>query len=404
MNPRVLLALLLAAAVGVAVALPPRASAVPVFARKYGFTCTMCHSNMPRLNDFGVRYRANGYRLPGGENEERTVLETPTPLALRTSGGYVGVSHNQAAGMPDLSDFKVFGLDLLSAGLLGRSIGYFMVYTPQIAEDRGVEAQEGRLEMASVVFSDIACSPWLNLRVGRYEPAYVGFSVKRQLSVNTPEIYDAAFPGGIAVSETQSGVELSGHGRSPFSYAAGVVGGGRTNSSIDSPGDVYGRASWVFGTGEGQTAGQRIGMIGYLGQARPESGPDRPRKSFYRAGADASLNMPMVNLALQWTYASDDELLWSSLGATEKVNWWGGFGEISVMPRVDLVGFARVDVVDMPKILDQDVTRLTAGGRYYFEDNVALHTEFSYRKVKATAAGLSDPKEASITTRVDFAF
>ena len=33
------------------------ALAVPVFARKYGFNCTMCHSNVPRLNDFGQRYR-----------------------------------------------------------------------------------------------------------------------------------------------------------------------------------------------------------------------------------------------------------------------------------------------------------------------------------------------------------
>ena len=36
------------------------ASAVPVFARKYGFNCTMCHSDVPRLNDFGQRFRMNG--------------------------------------------------------------------------------------------------------------------------------------------------------------------------------------------------------------------------------------------------------------------------------------------------------------------------------------------------------
>jgi hypothetical protein len=64
------------------------ALAVPVFARKYGFNCTMCHSNVPRLNDFGQRYRMNGYRLPGLVNVEKTVLETPAPVALRTNAGY----------------------------------------------------------------------------------------------------------------------------------------------------------------------------------------------------------------------------------------------------------------------------------------------------------------------------
>ncbi len=56
---------------------PAPAGAVPVFARKYGLNCTNCHSAFPRLNDWGQRFRANGYRLPGRENEEKTVLERP---------------------------------------------------------------------------------------------------------------------------------------------------------------------------------------------------------------------------------------------------------------------------------------------------------------------------------------
>ncbi len=42
-----------------------QAKAVPVFARKYNTTCFTCHTTPPLLNDFGLRFQANGYQLPG---------------------------------------------------------------------------------------------------------------------------------------------------------------------------------------------------------------------------------------------------------------------------------------------------------------------------------------------------
>jgi hypothetical protein len=381
--------------------LPQEAHAVPVFARKYGFNCTMCHSNYPRLNDFGQRYRANGYRLMDRENEDRTVLQSPAPVAFRTSAGYNGTTYNKEAGLDCVSDFTLNGLDLLSAGLLGRNIGYLLVYLPQIEAARGVAGQEGTLEMASVVFSNLG-SPWLNLRVGRFEPAYVAFSVKRELSVAPQEVYDVGFPDGPAWSETQTGLEMSGHGSAPLRYAIGVVDGSATNRTIDSPADVYGRLACVLGPGEGQTAGQRIGLSGYLGQARPSGGQGK-RESFLRLGADASLNASVVNLAAQFHYGSDPKELWPGLGATKDVTWWGALGELTLMPRTDMVGFARFDYVDMPKINDEDVTRLTAGARYYAEDNVAIHGEVSHRILKAIDPEATDLKETSVTVRVDVA-
>jgi hypothetical protein len=400
MRARSLWTLLLLAGILVA-AWPGRAAAVPVFARKYGFQCTMCHSNMPRLNDYGTRYRMNGYRLPGRENEEKTVLQSPAPVALRTSVGYVGVSRNDAAGGDCESDFRLNGLDLLSAGTLGRKIGYFMVYVPQIAEARGVAPQDGSLEMASVVFSDVAGS-WLNLRAGRFEPAFVPFSVKRQLGFTPYEVYDYSFPAGPVLSETRSGLEAAGYGRGGFQYAAGVVTGSETNRAYDTPCDLYARAAYVVGAGEGQTAGQRIGLVGYLGQARPaaELVGSTSLESFSRAGVDASLNVAHVNLALQYLWSHDDAALW---GAGDAVEYSGGFAELSVLPLVNLVGFARFDMVQAPDVDGHDVLRWTAGGRYYAVDNVALHLEGSYRQLKDVTP-TDDATESSVTARVDFAF
>jgi hypothetical protein len=380
---------------------PAKSAAIPVFARKYGFNCTMCHSAFPRLNDFGTRYRQNGYQLPNREHDEKTVLESPTPFAMRLSAGYTSERYTHVSDAEDTRGFMMNGLDLLSAGLLGRNIGYFLVYTPEIAESRGVEGQTGSLEMASVVFSNIG-SPWLNVRVGRFEPAYAAFSVKRHLTFSPYDIYEYGAPSGLAFSETQEGIELTGNNRSggmSFGYAAGYVNGSATNRRDDDPVDFYVRATAVYGPGEGQTAGQKIGVTGYFGKARPDTGLSDCQSEFMRIAADASLNFRQVNLALQYLYGKDDRELWHM---ADDVAFSGGFAELSVMPMTSLVAFGRFDLIRNPDVDDQDITRWTGGMRYYFVNNCALHLEYS-RLTQDVAMG-DDPIVDGIMARVDFAF
>ncbi|HUU01241.1 MAG TPA: hypothetical protein VM425_07380 [Myxococcota bacterium] len=360
--------------VGVLIWLASPVGAVPIFARKYGFNCSMCHSNYPRLNDFGQRYRQNGYQLPGREGDEKTVLESPPPIAARTS---LGFNVQQAAGKEqDLNQFQLNGLDLLSAGLVYRNIGYMVVYLPPIPAFRGVTDQAGALEMASVVFSNVA-SPWLNVRVGRFEPALVAFSAKRQLTASPYEAYELAFPSGSPLSETQEGIEVTGHGGG-FEFAFGWLNGSATNRVDDIPSDVYLRIAKVFGQGEGQTAGQRIGLFGHFGQARPDPTlSDKVRQPLFRGGLDASLNLGDFNLSLQFLLGQDDRDLW---GSRDNILSYGGFAELSFLPATDWVVLARYDGLKLPGELDVgSINRMTAAVRYYIWDNLALHLEYSYR-------------------------
>jgi hypothetical protein len=50
-------------------------SALPAFARKYQTSCYTCHSGFPTRNAFGEAFRNNGYRWPGGEEEEHVKQE-----------------------------------------------------------------------------------------------------------------------------------------------------------------------------------------------------------------------------------------------------------------------------------------------------------------------------------------
>jgi hypothetical protein len=51
------------------------ASAIPAFARKYGTSCYTCHSGFPSRNAFGEAFKNNGYRWPGGEDEDKAKQE-----------------------------------------------------------------------------------------------------------------------------------------------------------------------------------------------------------------------------------------------------------------------------------------------------------------------------------------
>ena len=44
--------------------------AIPAFARKYQTSCYTCHSGFVTRNSFGEAFRNNGYRWPGGDDEE----------------------------------------------------------------------------------------------------------------------------------------------------------------------------------------------------------------------------------------------------------------------------------------------------------------------------------------------
>jgi hypothetical protein len=373
------------------------ANAIPSFARKYGFNCTMCHSNYPRLNDFGQRYRQNGYQLPGREADEKTVLQTTTPFSARITGGYDYDKFENTPGAENIKQFRITSVDVLSGGLFARNIGYLVVWPPKIEGSSGIAAQPGIVEMGNVIFSKLARDRG-SIRAGRFEPAYAAFSVKRRLSFAPYEIYDFTFPGGIAFSDTADGIELADRSGRGMNYAAGWINGSSSDRLDDSPQDFYLRAAKVFGPGEGQTAGQRLGLVGYFGKARPLSGGSR--EGFNRIGIDGSANFDHWNVAIQLLRGADDHALW---GTASDIDFSGGFVEGSYLPTTKFVGFARYDWVNTPGEIDQDVRRWGFGGRYYFVDQLAAHLEYSHRRQDdLTEAG--DATEKFFFGGLDLAF
>jgi len=59
---------------------PPEAHATPQFARQTGRNCNFCHRGVPRLNDTGLTFKANGFRFPeSNELSDKDHKDDPRP-------------------------------------------------------------------------------------------------------------------------------------------------------------------------------------------------------------------------------------------------------------------------------------------------------------------------------------
>ncbi len=90
-----------------------RASALPVFAHRYGLSCQTCHTIIPQLTPFGERFLANGFRLPGARGA--------FPIAIKTNLAYS--SAPDPSGLPKAIVDEV---EVLSGGTLGNNTSYWM--------------------------------------------------------------------------------------------------------------------------------------------------------------------------------------------------------------------------------------------------------------------------------------
>jgi hypothetical protein len=397
------LSALIAGALTLLVFQPEPGQAIPAFARKYGFNCQMCHTSFTKLNDYGQRFRDNGYQQPGQEGLEKSIFETFPPLSLRTSTGLM-IAHDPDAKRTT-SGFHLKGLDLLAAGVMHKNISFLLIYTPRIDEPGASyssagsmdPSQPGALESANLVFSNLIQDA-LSLRVGRFEPAYHPISSKRSYYLLQPyEVYAFSTPGNSFVfNDNQIGIEATGHFREGIKYGAGIVNGNGANPDNNNAKDLYANLSKTIGRGDGQSSGQRIGAFAYYGWMPtsilvPFSGETgdadgKDNEPFYRVGGHISLNWMTFNLQALMMYGADDKQI-NNLRYGEKYHFTGGFGRLdwAGLPNNRLLASALFNWVTPPDYdRERRIQAMSALVRYYLGDwaavNVALHGEYTFRQ------------------------
>jgi len=191
----------------IAVLTPVESQALPAFSRKYDMVCTVCHTRMPRLNFFGQRFLENGYQIPGtmdGGRVKKTLLGGPNGATLDKVSNYMavrlradverfGYDNNDATESDD--KVRIQAPDVINfffAGTATKNISFFFETEYNTREDfEGI-----RFERANLVFSNLAGSPGLNVKVGNFDPAsFFSFPTHRQqMNPVGPEAESGDFP------------------------------------------------------------------------------------------------------------------------------------------------------------------------------------------------------------------
>jgi hypothetical protein len=93
--------------------------AIPAFSRQYGTSCTTCHVDFPKLNDFGKAFKDAGFKFPKGDED---FLKTP-PVMLG------------APAQKELWPHTVFPGTIPGLPPIGLRYNQFFQYTPNSANN-----------------------------------------------------------------------------------------------------------------------------------------------------------------------------------------------------------------------------------------------------------------------------
>jgi len=137
--------LVAAAVVASCLIIPPKSKAMPGFARKYRFSCTVCHAPFPRLKPYGDEFAGNGFRLPEGE-PPRANYDTGDNLLQLPRDLLFGMRADMMATVapddePSEFDFKTpYNFKFISGGPISDKVSYyFYFYLSEGGEVAGIE-------------------------------------------------------------------------------------------------------------------------------------------------------------------------------------------------------------------------------------------------------------------------
>src|SRR5256714_8799475 len=279
------------------------ASALPAFARKYGLRCSACHESWPMLNYFGQKFKDNGYQLMNDRDAPIWQNASYWPITMRMTPFWSRESVNKVAvdsaptGEQKITTtgFNLGGLDILTMGTLEKNFSFQLVPSSD-------ETGAFHFESVNVRFDNLFHSPWLNVKVGKFE-LDTFISEKRGLTLSGSGGEYQLFhfipvgDGNIfgQVGDNQLGAEWMGHSDDDRTRLSAAV-FSSTDGNVDLP---YGQNSYsaFFAGSQAFSAGklgvQRIGGYAMYGVAPttyltdggvPIPGSGLGNKTFSRVG------------------------------------------------------------------------------------------------------------------------
>ena len=434
-----------------------KAHALPAFARKYGLRCSACHESWPMLNFFGQKFKDNGYQLMN--DRDSPIWQNPgywpitfrmTPFWSRESTNKVAVDTAPSGEQRiTTSGFNYGGLDILTGGTLENNISFLLV--PASEEDGSFH-----IEAVNVRFDNLFHSPWLNVKVGKFElDTFIsekrgltlsgsggGYQLFHFIPVNDGNIFGQ-------LGDNQIGVEWMGHSLDDRTRLSATV-----FSSTDGNPDVpYGQNSYTgyFAASQAFSAGklgvQRVGGYAIYGVAPttyltsggvPLPGSGIGNKSFSRVGFEGLFYLgPKLDFQVFTQHGEDDAWFGACYGdiidgatpcttnnangatlppGTRNPTWNGAFVEthfvwnpqFTIFQRSEWIRMSQQAIPGTPSNLG-DIDNYVFGYRYNpfmsSRAGFAFHNEYSWLRQRGTSpVSGTDLTSNSLMLGFDFDF
>lgn len=297
--------------------------AIPAFARKYQFSCTVCHAPAPRLKPFGEEFAGRGFRLEDPSQEPTRAshdtgdpllkLWREVPLAVRLEG--FGAYNEGADAEADFEFPWVF--KILSGGPLSERFSYYFYF---ILEKNDVEG----LEDAYLQYNGLFGSQ-VDVIFGQFQVSDPLFKRELRLERNDYLVYKTLVgESDIKLTYERGLMFLASPGGTDIAFEV-VNGNGIPTGEFDK--DNYKnlalRASRDLGKGV------RLGLFGYWGKEKGGIADLTNEVTYF--GPDLTIDFnDRWQMNLQYLQRRDDDPYF--VGAEESLKTDGGFAEIVFLP------------------------------------------------------------------------
>ncbi len=354
--------------------------AIPLFARKYNTTCFTCHTTEPLLNEFGRRFQANGFQLPGtsekfAQADQPTaalgILATPMVLHTQTHDNILDTTFGIQ------NTFSGIEVGLFSSASLGSHFSYFAAVPIIIAN--GSTSIE--VEAAHLIYSDVLNDGTgsLNFRLGKFR-IFSGF-LKNVLLTGADPLVDTYDPlAGKTANDLFAAADptfgVSAYGTlyaisEGLRWEVGATGGTKSDIDLNTARAVFGSLDQTVYI---NNAPMRFGGFYYTGvqditDTSMSATPWSNRVT--RAGVDAEIYDPWTkrfDLFGEYSIGKDDKVDTAG-GAYTMVGGFAGLNVIIVPEKFYLYG--RYDWMNQKEVSDNQ-HQIDVGFHYHLLPNVVL--------------------------------
>ena len=284
------------------IALAQAVAAIPAFARKYGYSCEICHAPVPRLKAFGEEFMDNGYRIPDKEPPRATIdtgdptllLQRELPLAMRFDA-FLSYEPNGAVK----GDFRTpVAMKIISGGNISEHISYYTYFL--MTEDSKIVG----LEDTYLYFHDLFGTP-LSFSIGQFRVTDPIKPAETRLTAENYMIYKFQVGNSRIALSYDRGI-MAGYGTDfGLDFVFEMVNGNGIDEQDIFDSDKY--KSFVFRAAQSLLKDKlRIGVLGYTGK---EEGDNGLTNSVTYIGPDVRLRLPNVEVLLEYVHRKDSNPL-----------------------------------------------------------------------------------------------